>query len=416
MWYLYSFYALMFQEQIQAFLQQTSPMDTRLGQPHNNYTSSSPADSPTIVEEEQRTPPLHNHNTRSGNKNRYSMYQETHFGCGEEYEESNIYCEPDSVRASEGMATPQYKGHPHSLRGNDISVQYYGRMPRKGAFMSMSRDSGVNCIGMEPSSSRLQSRSRSSGKRSHSTGRTQKQAPPRASSPIKHQAMVHQPPGGAAMHQDSGFSSPRTDGDYGQFRGATSTATPPGGKHSNKTSLKPSLPAAASSGKKGRLKARLASRESIYITGSDFYPTMAPAGDEMLEASACIGASGESPHVNFGPTSPSGASAPHPADASGPDHPALRDTTNHVPEISPQHRKTATSREHRELPPSKGSRRRDKESSKRHSMYLDNGYGLPHERHGRDSHPSSRHLRKSKESESRLSFLDDCQVVGVVWY
>ena len=154
-------------------------------------------------------------------------------------EDSNLYCEPEFKynphHSGMNTAKEQFTGEKPSLPprtfhynkhrnhknhlGNDISIEYYGRMPKRNTGYSMSRDSGVNCVGLTDASC-LPHIERTPTTVTHGNvdvilnngchaknNNPQATSTPRGDNNLKvHQATVHEP---SKLAQDSGFSSPR---------------------------------------------------------------------------------------------------------------------------------------------------------------------------------------------------------------
>ena len=159
---------------------------------------------------------------------------------------------PDSNKPQ--PLSPRQRGQQRSSRyrelqcasfcGNDISIEYKGRMPKKNSMFSLSRDSGVNCVGVKdpanngPSNSQgqkdkklslLNNQTGASNSRVTSPGGGVNLNPhnPVSADNAYHQAQVHATlPDFSHSHQDSGFSSPRTDKDNMNYKYTSSVDIP----------------------------------------------------------------------------------------------------------------------------------------------------------------------------------------------
>lgn len=134
-------------------------------------------------------------------------------------QESNFYYEPESVDSyvlnQPPPRLPQRRNEPDpeyvnlmdfsktstapqlacpGLCGSDISVRYLGQMPKKNVSYSMSRDSGVNCIGLAEN------------------GLSKKSQPGQMPKSKMRERMEQ------SLLQDSGFGSPHADAEYGVGR------------------------------------------------------------------------------------------------------------------------------------------------------------------------------------------------------
>ena len=102
--------------------------------------------------------------------------------------------------------------HCGSFPTSDISIEYHGKLPGKNSKMSQSRDSGVNCVGLQQpqhhngvtplnNSAHLTTH--------HSPGATTCEHA--CNGQISHQVQVHRIP--EDVHEDGGFQSPRAPAD-----------------------------------------------------------------------------------------------------------------------------------------------------------------------------------------------------------
>ena len=148
--------------------------------------------------------------------------------------DSNINTKPESSQRTRGHRNNRYRELPcPTIYGTDISIEYNGKIPKRNTVYSLSRDSGVNCVGLTDTSGNLQSGkekrlsglnvlnnqtgtgSRLAGGSSSTTTLNNHNRTSFDSNLVMHQAQVH----GTAdyvshSHQDSGFSSPRTDNEF----------------------------------------------------------------------------------------------------------------------------------------------------------------------------------------------------------
>ncbi len=244
--------------------------------------------------------------------------------------ESNIYCEPEMFAPPDGLTSTPYDGHdiqrnvlnnvvvgeqdsvpsPHLRRrnfqeircppfcSNDISIEYHGKLPKKGTLYSVSRDSGVNCVGLVDSKS---GGSHSQPQRApgvvnvlnNNTGINSKhgqfQHHNYENNLVSHQAMVHVPELTSPQQQDSGFSSPRSDPDnasnlYHQITSVdqcnsdssniknNQTAKENPAKHQHRAANDTAVYENMNTIEKYPNK----SMESLTITGSEIYPSYKP--------------------------------------------------------------------------------------------------------------------------------------------
>jgi len=177
-----------------------------------------------------------------------------------------------------------------NFNNNDISMEYKGRLPKKGSFFSMSRDSGVNCVGLAEATKCVQGQRQSLNNKipagtvlNNQTAQSKLNIPASREGSLDPNVVVHH----AQVHlcpdnqMDSGFSSPRTD--TTQYSGKNinirqtfpKTSTPT--NHNQASRLHPvettknnGMAAAAAA---GRGKMTSASMESMPITSSDRYPS-----------------------------------------------------------------------------------------------------------------------------------------------
>ena len=226
-------------------------------------------------------------------------------------EESNLYCEPefqhdthhegglkkqqgpietnlDESYGDVGGSKPNlppprnlihYKkrGLPNHI-GNDISIQYHGRMPRRNTGCSLSRDSGVNCIGLTDAPCFQVERTPNIRKNDRDDAilnnrQVKNNVPQAASTPRENNLIVHQ----ATVHealvklpQDSGFSSPRFEAETSllqQRRHDIFTKF----HHSGKSDRDKCRNRRGSASKQKR--SIFLSSDSLEITGSEFYPS-----------------------------------------------------------------------------------------------------------------------------------------------
>ena len=266
----------------------------------NIYSSSS--------EESFSARPHDRHRNQQRRPPRKHSRASKHKDADAEAEESNFYCEPEfqhdshhrgavwsqgpskiDLDASDntgnkpnlppprrGAHYPKHMHHKHF--GNDINIEYHGRMPRRNTGLSMSRDSGVNCVGLTDATCFQLERTPNSKKHNDTVLNNehyvknsipQAASTPRENNLVVHQATVHETH--VKLPQDSGFSSPRVDADamqpqeqgFKSFAKHNQMGKSERGKHRAKRN---------SAAFKQRRNIFLSS-DSLEITGSEFYPS-----------------------------------------------------------------------------------------------------------------------------------------------
>ena len=253
----------------------------------------------------------HNHHRRPSRKHSRGRKNSVrrHIGMESDGEESNLYCEPEFQHdahhegrlkqqgpSEKNLDTPDdmggnkpnlppprnlidYKKHglPDHI-GNDISIQYHGRMPRRNTGCSLSRDSGVNCIGLTEAPCFPVERTPNTRKngwddailnnRHIKNSVPQAASTPRENNLIVHQATVHETL--VKLPQDSGFSSPRLEAETSlsqQRHHETFTKS----HHLGKSDRDKYRTRRGSASKQKRNI--FLSSDSLEITGSEFYPS-----------------------------------------------------------------------------------------------------------------------------------------------
>ena len=163
---------------------------------------------------------------------------------------------------------------------NDIHIEYHGHMPRKGTMYSMSRDSGVNCVGLPTKCLQKVDDQDESVAYGEESSKTSKEKTYGTADPLR-----------IENHQDSGFSSPRTEStDYPVNKPArslpqkTSPLAAGNGRSKDSSSMDRDLPTERlgdplemnTEPEYGRKMADVPykySMESMHITGSECYQT-----------------------------------------------------------------------------------------------------------------------------------------------
>lgn len=346
-----------------------------------------------------------------------------------------------------------------SFCGNDISIEYKGRMPKRNSHFSLSRDSGVNCVGLKEGTGNQQSlkdckltvlNNQTGPTNSRSNGALNLSNHNRVSAettfPVQQDAGV--PELVPHSHQDSGFSSPRTDAtkayaDYHHHSLPLNISTdsnnrgPGSGKLQSKTlptkvlDSKPPNTGSHSHREGGRTekgkenKIRGLSQDSIQITSSEKYPSYGQL--HILEETGSSSRSGSSkttvversgdPAVKGGPRGFLSLDTTTPS-------PSKHDSTymeiQLVTSDCPIHGDSPRTSHHKDDVTKRHSHGNKTRDNKHHSGQWNHHrlssnvhhYGnLEKTVNGKDSRGQQQH---QNSSSSRLAFLGDCEVVGIL--
>ena len=152
--------------------------------------------------------------------------------------ETNLDQNETGAAGKPSLPPPRIQHHhgKHKHLGNDISIEYHGRVPKRNTGYSMSRDSGVNCIGLTEASY-LPRIDRTPNTRNHSNEvilnnecHLKHSIPQAASTPnnnlVVHKATAHDTI--TKLPQDSGFSSPRIEAEKSQHNNSCKILTEAG--------------------------------------------------------------------------------------------------------------------------------------------------------------------------------------------